>query len=603
MKKFFVFFVLICVTCALFAGAGVNPSDSFYNDAMRWEALNIIPELPALRPYPISLIKSIIETVSACEIESEAALAKEYYEKEFNYYFHVNFEAVEDIKFSKDSKTDKNVTDKKTTVLGNIDGNAELTGKINLAFDIGVVAEPKNAKNVLPMFARKTFDTARDPTTIKNIIINIDCNSVISFGDPSMYFTAGIGRSSFGPLQHTSLVYDKDTFHAPFLSFVINKDFLTYTQSLFSLSATNNIGTGSEFPEKYLGLHSFDLHLSDKFTFSYYENIIFGNRFDFTYLFPVPYMVAQSFAGFRDNLQMGIGARYNPSAGAKFTADFFVDDISANDLAKLNFDTKIQAAAQVGAFFAFANSKAKSLKADLTLIMPWMYTHHETTTNRDLGYVNQFVETNKDGTKKTITEPIVLGKQPNYQNYTHFGQNIGNAMPQNSARLYYEINFKPAKGLDIDFYSCVMRHANINETLSRDAKLGYLNAVKGQFLTDGSNLNYPNYGAGHLSEINEFQFLAQATPMTISQTGLNAKYTLDTKFGNFSLNVKYMFEYINNYGVQNNIWIGRGVYDTDGKLTNPATDDDIKDAYNKWKDNIITHTFNNYLTISVKYSY
>ena len=86
--------------------------------------------------------------------------------------------------------------------------------------------------------------------------------------------------------------------------------------------------------------------------------------------------------------------------------------------------------------------------------------------------------------------------------------------------------------------------------------------------------------------------------------------TPDTKFGRFTLSVGYTFEYIINYGVDNQIFSGNGGQYNLGNLENPeqlmnditAAYNDVQQALAAWKAQL-TNKMNHYISVTLKYEW
>ena len=572
------FLLILCFALPLFSQAGSNPNDRFYDAASRWESLGLIDKLPQFKPYPIELIDSILKQVIRSYQISESELALEFYEEIFGKKINIFAEG-------KGYGSVSTVEDAEKQIIGSagVEGNLKFGEWLGFSYNLNFVGLTDYDKHVLPMYKSTDVDIAADPMSVKNIKLYANMNSVFSANVDDLYVSGGISRVGFGPLYNTSIVYSPDTMHTSYFSLMLKKKFWNYTQAIFTLGATNNLGQTNSatyiYPEKYMALHSLDFYITPFLTFTYYENIIFGERLELSYLFPVPYMIAQGIDGFRDNLQMGTGLRYYPAKGLKLTGDVFIDDISMNDLVKLHLDTKIKAAGQLGVEYVPQNSIFTAIRADVTAVTPWMYTHSQYYTDNN------------------GKEVFASGKGVNYQNYSHFGQCLATTLWPNSDRFHYEITINPIKRLRIDFFSDFIRHANINESLPVDEAILYLNAKSGEFRTDGSIFNYPDAGKGHLaSALNNFEHMEQATKMYICQTGVGFSMSIPVnKYGILSFSVKDTLEYIKNWGVQNEIYIP-----IEG---GNATAEDVANAIKTWRDNIIPEVLNNYLQFSVKYMY
>lgn len=569
-KKIIFMILLLTSFCCLNAQATYDPSDSFYTDLQVWQDLGIVTKLPSLRPYPTAVVKQILNTVIDSDFEKQSEIAKNHYERLFGQSIHGKAEYQYNNKISNTNDTDNT---KHVVKLGAI-GNLDLSTHSNLGFDLSAYGTNNYYADCFKLYEYSSLNSAYDPVSLGKWNGFIDMNSLFSFGTENLYVTAGITRNSYGNFYDTSVVWGNQAYHSGNLNIVYRQnDLWQYEQTFFILGATNNEGSINIIkPEKYATIHTVTFNLLKWLSFSYFETIVYGGRFEPIYFIPAPYMVSQSIGAFSDNLQMGLSFAVKPFTGFVWNSEFFVDDISANELLKFDFDTKIKMAGQTGIEYAFADSFISKVSLGYTLVAPYMYTHRE--------YVNGVL-----GTLSTI----------NYQNYTNNGIPLGSSLEPNSDRILLKANFNPIKNLDIEIQGAFIRHANINESIPVQDAINYLNASTSAYLTDGSIFNYADAGYGYFTYAQEnFMFMAQNTKMYIVQLGIDTSYGINlSKFGQIKFVLGYDFEYIKNYGVQNPIFAGG--------YTN-ATISDVEYEINQWKSKLVDKT-NHCLSISVKYIY
>ena len=579
-------FLLILTFCALFALSAqvtVMPNDPVYTDIINWENLGIIRNVPPLRPYPLALITSFLEEVMECEYTDQAAKAYAHYERIYGKSVDVGFEVSDNFKNPKDN-TDNPGSDKKFTneldVYLKAAGDIKATDYLSVGINTNILVTTELEKDSRPAFDQKPYDAVNDTTDLKFAQAFLDMNATAAIGNDKIYFQGGISRNSFGPFNDSSLSLGPGAFHSGNASIVFRENKWTYTQAMFMLGATNDVGLRSSVkPNKFLMLHSIDFTPFKWLTMSYYENVVYGNRFDPIYMLPfVPYMVAQGIGSFGDNIQMGVTFKVRPINGFTWLTDVFVDDMAASDLVKLKFDTKLRFAAQTGFIYSPVDSIFDQISTDYTFVSPYMYTHEEFTDD---------------------TKTISVGSQGiNYQNYTNNGVGMGSNLPPNSDRFAFKIKATPIKDLNITFSANMIRHSNITELLITKAPeeaVKYLGLPAGYLLTDGSVFNHPYSVGAYDYAWNHFMFMQSPTKMYVWQAGLDAGYTLPGQsFGKFTINMGYTFEYIKNHGVQNNILPGGGVYSADAA--------GMASAYDNWKSKL-HNDVNHYFRVSFKYLY
>jgi hypothetical protein len=562
----------IVVCCAVLsvllpAQSTADPLDPVYTDILVWEALGLVENLPPVRPYPYVVLKAILETVSTCGITVQETRARAHYERIFSAPIHAGAEYTANAKVPAESEVIE-----QNNISAVCSGDFLMTDLVSIGVDLNVLATDAFRADVLPLFEYPAVDASNDPAVLGSLTGFLDMNMTFAAGNENLYVQGGINRSSFGPFYDSSVVLGPQAFHAGTLSFVYRgNERWNYSQTLLIIGATNNTG-GNVSPEKFMTLHSLQYHPFSWLSLGYYENIVYGDRFDPIYFLPVPYMVAQSIGSYDDNLQMGVNFEVTPFSGFVWAGDIFVDDLSVNELAKLDFDTKMKIAAQTGIRYAPSQTIIKLTEAEYTLVAPYMYTHCEYKSD------------------SWVLESLT---GINYQNYTNNGMCMGSSLPPNSDRIALSVQMNPFSGFDLSLDFSYVRHANINESIPDEDAIAYLSGITGASVTDGSIFNYADAGQGYLTYAQEhFMFMEQDTIMQVIQTGLDASYTLVLdKIGRLTLSAGWVFEYIKNYGVQDAIFT-----DT---ITSPTVADVVA-AKEAWKSHL-TDVTNNYLTVTARY--
>ena len=560
-KKIFFFFCFAACCFSVFSQVSSDPGAVIYEDIVIWENLGIVKNLSPLRPYPLAVIEDILKTVIDCPYPIQAQKAQEYFDRIFSKPVSAGLSYETRLKFADGNEA---------LVQNNLNvlcfGDFYMAGRTSVSLDLKVHATDGFRAAVLPQFARPLEDAPWDPVDMGKFTGLLDMNMSAASVFDGLYVQLGISRNSWGPFFDSGVTLSKDSFHNGNITFFYNgHDKWNYQHSYFMLGATDNTGNRIS-PEKFMALHSIEYSPWSWLTFSYYENIIYGNRFDPIYVLPVPFMVAQSIGSYSDNLQMGVAFEVRPFPGFLWASDVLVDDISANELLRLDFDTKIKIAAVSGVQYAFNTSVVKMLGLDYTLIAPYMYTHEDSTVI-------------------------------NYQNYTNNGICMGSDLPPNSDRIALRLSLEPVKNLSVMVKGSFARHANINESIPDDDAISYLRnyGIRNSSVTDGGIHNYANAGAGYLGYAQEnFMFMDQDTKMLIVQTALDASYTFYTSSaGNISLNTGWTFEFIKNKGVQNAMF---------GFSKPDATAADVESAREVWKA-ALHNTLANYVYFSIRYAY
>src|SRR5574344_1773868 len=201
--------------------------------------------------------------------------------------------------------------------------------------------------------------------------------------------------------------------------------------------------------------------------------MVYGKRFDPSYLFPSPYMITLGITGYNDNLQMGIVFSYKPAIGFSWNTDLYIAHLSVNELVKFNINRENEIAAKTGVIYTPINSLCSRLALDYTLITPYMYSHAEYDDSGNM-------------TAGTY----------NYQNYTNNGICMGSSYPPHSDRLSYTMDLQPMQRLHLQITSAFTRHANVCENFTAEEAATYLLSEKGTYATDGSVFTHALFADG-----------------------------------------------------------------------------------------------------------
>lgn len=558
-KKSYCLLILLFLSVSLFTQVAADPRDPIYEDIIVWENLGLLKNLSPIRPYPLEVLSQILETVRKSSYPVQAKLAENHYKRIFDKPLTAGLEY----------KFQSSYRDGSETVLQHMPGalfygDFYLHDLVSFSYDLKFLATNLYRPSVLPCFILPAEDSPWDPADFGKMTGLMSNNMTGAFVIDSLYIQSGISRNSWGSFYHSGVTLASSAFHSGNINLFYNgSDKWNYAHSLFVLGATNNQGIMVR-PDKFMVLHAIEFNPLRWLSFSYYENILYGGRFDPIYFLPSPFMVAQSIGSYSDNLQMGIAFEIRPFTGFLWATDILVDDFSMNEIVRLDFDTKLKIAAVSGVQYAFNTDLLKLIKFDYTLIAPYMYTHEDFS-------------------------------QTNYQNYTNNGMPVGSSLPPNSDRIHLDIVLTPVKNLSITLKSDFIRHANINESIPDADAMDYLSGLDNSSITDGGIHNFANAGRGYLIYAQEnFMFMAQQTKMLIFQTGIDASYTFKTsKAGSLTANIGWTFEFIKNNGVNKQMF--------GNKITNP-TIADVEAARNSWRAGLYD-SLANYLKISIMYAY
>ena len=574
------------------AQTSCDPGDQFYIIAQGWEMRNVVERLPSLRPYPITVIQSILEEVLQKGTEHDKQLAQIYYENIFGKPWKIEAHLEDNVKLVHgDDKTGNQICFN-PYVSGDVSLLNDLVG---IGYKLGLYNTTADASQFLHIYQNSTHDAIRDCITIGPFDSYLDMNTCASIGNKDFYVQAGVYRTGFGAYINEGLALNDSAYHAANISFHLNQKRWAFYQQLSVIGATTNTGEDIA-PNKFLSFHAIDFFVNTKLKVSYYETIVYGQRFDPSYLFPSPYMVTQEINGCKDNLQMGVVCSLRPFKEVSFDTDLFVDFLSINQIAQFNFNALNCISLKTGMIYTPENSICSRLAIDYTMITPYTYSHWD-----------------YDSSNATTMSSATF----NYQNYTNNGINMGASYPPNSDRISFTIDLMPLKRLHVQVLSTFMRHANICENLTDEEAMVYLMAEKGLYATDGSvymTSEYSKSGATSGDQIgtayNNLNFLTQSDKMYIMQGGVYVDYILKQhKWGRMSFKVGYLFEYIKNKGVDSNIYEGgnlsyngsTGIYTWKGSEYSSAAQV-VSAAKASWREGFYD-VVDNYLSFSIVYKY
>ena len=485
-------------------------------------------------------------------------------------------------------------------ILPAVEGDFFLTEKTSLAFDLGfhviddyAASYSKQFTNdsILPFFSRPKHDAPDDPAELASFSALTNMNMNLAYGGERWYMQGGMSRLSFGPFHTESVTLSSEGYHSGNLIFYYNADDLwNYQQSFLIIGSTNHLGKDLG-GEKYFHLHSLEYNPFPWLSLSYFESMVYGGTFDPMYFLPLPFMVAQGIGSFGGNLQMGLGFKIRPTKGLLWAGELLVDDVSANDLLKLKFDTKLKFAGITGLQYAFDNPVFKSLSLNYSLVAPYMYTH------RDDWYA-----------ERKMTER-------NFQNYTNNGYLMGSELLPNSDRIALELSMTPVQNLNLDLRFSFSRHANTNESIPLENAINYLKHYKSDYskvpITDGGIYNFAVDGEKYMDYAqSNFMFMAQKSIMSIVRTGFDASYKLPfsslgtwgKKAGSLSAKLSYDFEYIHNNGVQNEMFARKEPEEEWKDFSDDEKKAKVEEYRSEWRSKLYD-SFAHYLSFSIIYRF
>ena len=596
-KNFCIIFLILFSVNHIFSQITLNPEHSFYSSVQSWQNRGIINSVPSIRPYPVSSIKEILHTVIENGSNADKEIAQEYLNEvnEKPWLLSLNTS----LNLKNENSDNKFLYNISPAVKGNVN---LLEDSFNIAYKLGLsLRNDYYIEHFLPSYSNYQSDARFDPAKIKSIQMFLESNDIFSYRNKGLILQGGIFRSGYGDFLNEGLALNDTAFHRPTLQFSYSNKLFAYNQSFSMLGATiNNPQSSRSKNTKYLAFHSIELSPFSWLSGAFYETSVFGKRFDFSYLLPTPFMIAQSFSGYADSLMMGARLKITPFSAFSIKTDLLVDDLDVNRLLKFNFNSKNRVAWNTGFEFTPEPKLINKIALNFLIVTPYTYTHWDVNNE--------------------VTEEITLDTI-NYQNYTNCGYTIGSTLPPNSSQIKLDFDFTPLRNLKINIFGSLIFHANINESLTEDEQLLYLIADKNVYSTDGSIFNHTYYYSENNSEVsgyldtawNFMNFLNQAHKMTIVQTGINADYNILKKsWGSLKLKAVYTFEFIKNKGVDSDMLPGlvkynpeseSYTYTSQGSEITTTNKREVIDYYkDQWISNFYNQT-NHFLYLALEYNF
>ena len=197
----------------------------------------------------------------------------------------------------------------------------------------------------------------------------------------------------------------------------------------FYYSTPSPVPPDSVTVKKYISGHRIELKIGNRLNIGLHETVVFGGRWDFTYLNPVMFLKGGEHAnGDHDNAALGMDFRYFLHRSHSVYGELLIDDITTTKLGTDWYGNKL--AYQVGSFIVQPfGLRDVDTRIEYTRINPWVYTHRYTINS-----------------------------------YTHYGDVLGHRSGPNSDELLFEIRKRFSRRLHTGFSVLKWRHgANMTE--------------------------------------------------------------------------------------------------------------------------------------------
>ena len=524
----------------------LDPRSDVYQAIDRWYATGLIEApLPIIHPYPRHILLSLLRTVERRAMPVEAAVAGRYREALATDGASLQFSAIGD------------GADGKVRPRGR--AGARFRYRLGEQVDVGfaisgnAIARGSWQADNLPYADRFDVDVVEDNVPSftaggQTYRILPDVQTNFSYGNERLWVQAGIHRRSFGPNHQDSPVLSSDAPQQAGAAFTWSGRRHAITVAFLSLSASTRFrlpgpdddpqivgrtGSGRSLslvdrpdlvPGKLLYLQSIHVRVARWLDLGIMEAVVTGPRPEMAYLVPVKTLfLGQALSQFADNSLLGLTANVRPGAGVHVPLILYVDDLNANQLARLNFDTKIKAAAAAAVEWYAPPPVLERIRLSYDIVMPYMYTH---------AGVNPYSDT------------------PNYLDYRHQGVNVGSGLLPNSDRTRLAVMVKPLPRFSIELSGALIRHANASE-----GRLdGYVNdggygdaGRRGEFRTVDTNSDGTEevvWNRGRLSFNDDRLFLEQNSIEQVYQAGVKVEWRARVANWNTEISGGVTYQYV-----------------------------------------------------------
>ncbi len=483
-----------------------DPNGALYDDLEVFEARGLTGPLPALQPYPLALVQHILQNVARHERATDVERRRA----------HWLLARIGDGLPHAGIATEARASSSSPGpyLFGTVAPDWQIMALpwLSLTSHIRVSGVRLADGLVLPNNVGNPEDFISDVSDVDINGERIDVRQ-ISYGalaagfaddDTRLFAQAGLLRHRMGPVWNNGVIVGGQAPVAGELSVMLQREFFTAHIALLELQATDDAGLGRS-TGKHFFFHRLEVHPTSWLDVSLFETVITG-RLELLYLLPATaYFHAQGLGGFADNSLVGVDARVRPVNDVVVKGVLYVDDIQFNDMVRGVFNTKYKLAAQAQIAWSPRSSLAlpqplrlRLLSFDYTAVMPYMYSHINSTT-----------------------EPF------NVENYTNGGQNFGPALEPNSDRFtlrtLWRILDDPRTALvDVELGANVIRHGN--------ASIGIIDGRDGSIFDDGYLDGVPTFQPPFTDSITDqpaTRFLSQNVIETTTQLTAKISATLD----------------------------------------------------------------------------
>ena len=511
IKKLQIVVFLSALCLRAYTQVSVDPTDDFYEAALRWHIRGIVSELPQLKPYPQESVRRILFEVMERGDREEAADARDYYERVFGKAWHLSAEAKGATLIARNGTADKRDIDGQLFFSLHGGGDVLFANGFGAGYRAGVSVKCIDTSSGVfaDAWAVPAYDTFIDTIATGAAAIDFDADAVASYANEKISVSAGYNRTGYTNYIDGGNVLSPAAFNAPQFSFPYDGRRFDVVQHFAALRASDMLGANGPYG-KFISFHALRFAPNRKIRLSYYDSVVYGKRFDPSYLIPLPAQLIASANGYDDNVIAGVLFEYNFFSGVSWLTDLSINKLDIPQLARLRFNADNRLALKTGLSYTPKDSLCKLLTLSYTIVSPYMYTSEETN-----------------------------GESYNYHSYTNSSRSMGQSILPNSDCISLKIKLEPVKRFTVSTFASITRHANVYQSYSNSELQDIFS--KGKRATDGS-INSQYYSST--------PFLSETYVMYSARGGVEASYRFPrVKAGLFELNGIFAYTYISNAGM------------------------------------------------------
>lgn len=224
--------MLAAPTAPLWAAPGVDivadPNSTLYRYLDLWERGGLVGSLPAMRPYPVSVVKAALETVDHTGRPQDRAVAERYLGDiagAVNVHpealLEVNAESPNELPSATSSGASADSSKIASSgspgasvpvrVGANVTGQGELLPWLTYSADFTVALQDAAPFSAIPAGSYPVYDYLEDwadiPAFGRLFQVRQALVSELTIGTPDVYFQSGMMRSDFGPFFRNGAVF------------------------------------------------------------------------------------------------------------------------------------------------------------------------------------------------------------------------------------------------------------------------------------------------------------------------------------------------------------------------------------------------------------